>query len=120
MFGPSINQISFRLGTLGDLRDMHRRLKAAGYADDGMLVGNHGIAWSIYFPDPEGNNIEVFVDTPWYMLQPFLVPLDLSKSDAEIVAATEAMCRENEGFEPIEQWRARIGRKMTPFRAPAA
>src|SRR3546814_1585510 len=63
MFGPCINQISFRMASIADLRDMHGRLKAAGYTDEQMLCGNHGIGWSIYFPDPEGNLLECFVDS---------------------------------------------------------
>jgi catechol 2,3-dioxygenase len=115
-FGACINQISFRMPALADLRDMYLRLKEIGHEDGGMLLGNHGVSWSIYFPDPEGNNIELFVDTPWYILQPLLLPLDFSKTDAEIWAFTETMCRDSAGFEPIEAWRERIGRKMTPYR----
>lgn len=117
-FGACINQISFRMGSLADLRDMYNRLKVLGYQDDGMLLGNHGVSWSIYFPDPEGNNIEVFVDTPWYVVQPLLLPLDFSKSDQQIYSETEAICRSRTGFEPISQWRAKIGRAMTPYRPP--
>ena len=32
-FGPSINQISFRMGSLSDLREMHQRLVAEGGAE---------------------------------------------------------------------------------------
>ena len=116
MFGPCINQISFRMSSLDDLRDMRARLKGAGYGDDQMMVGNHGVAWSIYFHDPEGNNLEVFVDTEWYVLQPMLIPLDLTKSDEEILATTEELCRNGEGFEPMADWRARIAHRMTAYR----
>jgi catechol 2,3-dioxygenase len=117
IFGPSINQISFRMPTLSDLRDMHRRLKAEGYADEHMMIGNHGIGWSIYFPDPESNMIEVFVDSDWYCTQPVLQPLDLTQSDAAILAATEAMCRAIGGFESAEQWRSRQAARMAAYRA---
>jgi catechol-2,3-dioxygenase len=85
-FGPSINQISFRLGSLADLRDVHERLLAEGASD--LFPANHGIAWSIYAHDPEGNNLEFFVDTDWYIKQPFLIPLDLSRSDEELTRET--------------------------------
>ena len=62
-FGPSINQISFRMGSLADLRDIHERLGTGGGSD--LFPANHGIAWSIYAHDPEGNNLEFFVDTDW-------------------------------------------------------
>ncbi len=29
--------------------------------------------------DPEGNGIEIFTDTPWYVPQPHGVPIDLSR-----------------------------------------
>lgn len=116
MFGPCINQISFRMGSLSDLRDMYHRLKKAGYEESSLLLGNHGVSWSIYFGDPEGNVIETFVDTEWYTLQPVLIPLDFSKSDDEIYALTEKLCRESAGFEPIENWQMRIGKEMTLFR----
>jgi catechol 2,3-dioxygenase len=116
VFGPSINQISFRMASLADLRDMHRRLKAEGYTDDQLMIGNHGIGWSIYFPDPEGNMIEVFVDSEWYCRQPVLQPLDLTQSDAAILAATEAMCRAVGGFESAEQWRQRQAARMAAYR----
>ena len=45
-FGPSINQISFKLGSLDDLRDIHERLQSAGAQD--IFPANHGIAWSVY------------------------------------------------------------------------
>lgn len=115
-FGPSINQISFKLGGLSDLRDIHKRLLAAG--GESIFPANHGIAWSIYAHDPEGNNLEFFVDTEWYITQPFLIPLDLTQADGDIYAITKKMCEESEGFEPYTQWRERISRKMTPFVDP--
>ena len=44
----------------------------------GSLVGatDHGTTRALYCHDPDGNNLELFVDTDWYMTQPFLVPLD--------------------------------------------
>ena len=112
-FGSVINQISFRVGSLGGLRDLLHLLEREGVQN--IFPANHGIAWSIYCHDPDGNNLELFVDTDWYFPQPFLVPLDLSQSDDEIYAATEAMCREQPGFEPYPDWRARFGAKMHLF-----
>jgi catechol 2,3-dioxygenase len=114
-FGPSINQISFKMATLEDLRDIYARLQEAGYGQ--LMPANHGVAWSIYAHDPEGNNLEFFVDSEWYFPQPFLVPLDLSQSDEDIVRATEAFCRAQPGFEPYGEWRARMAPRMRPFRA---
>ena len=116
-FGPSINQISFKMGTLADLREMHGRLQAEGGSN--LFPANHGIAWSIYAHDPEGNNLEFFVDSDWYNSQPFLIPLDFSKSDELIVAETKQLCESSEGFEPYGDWRERVARRMTGYVEPS-
>jgi len=112
-FGPSINQISFKLSSLADLRDVRARIHAYGMTSE--FPANHGIAWSIYAHDPEGNNLEFFVDTEWYINQPFLIPLDLTLSDDEIRSRTQTLCESSEGYEPYAQWRERIAPKMTAF-----
>jgi catechol 2,3-dioxygenase len=117
-FGPSINQISFKMGSLADLRDIHERLMTGGGSD--IFPANHGIAWSIYAHDPEGNNLEFFVDTDWYVTQPFLIPLELAKTDAEIAALTKDLCETSAGYEPYGDWRDRVAKRMTPFTAPSA
>lgn len=122
-FAGPINQLSFRLESLDDLRIMHNRLAAENGADK-LLVGTHGIAWSVYAHDPEGNTLEFFVDTPWFIDQPFLEPFDLSKSDDRIIAETEALCRKAPGFQPYTGWRDGLSKQMgrpvvaKPFGAP--
>ena len=115
-FGPSINQISFRVGTLADLRDLYGRLQAGGASS--FFLANHGIAWSIYAHDPEGNNMEFFVDTEWYMDQPMLAPLDFSKTDQEIYELTKSFCERSPGYEPYVDWRKKIAARMARFVAP--
>jgi catechol 2,3-dioxygenase len=115
-FGPSINQISFKMGSLTDLRAILPRLEAEGGGS--IFPANHGVAWSIYAHDPEGNNLEFFVDTEWYITQPFLIPLDFEKSDDEIVTLTKSMCEERAGYEPYGEWRKKVALRMTPFNAP--
>lgn len=114
-FGPSINQISFKMGSLADLRDIGERLQKNGASN--LFPANHGVAWSIYAHDPEGNNLEFFVDSDWYIKQPFLIPLDLSKSDDEIVAETRKMCEASDGYEPYKDWRHKVAARMTQYRA---
>ena len=90
--GPSnsVNHLAFRSsGTLDDLRALNSVLEA----DEGVTnirPMTHGNAWSVYFADPEGNGVEVFIDTPWHIHQPQGKPIDLSMSDDELVASTEA------------------------------
>jgi len=116
-FGPSINQISFQMAELADLRDIGQRLQA--YGTKNFFPANHGIAWSIYTHDPEGNNLEFFVDTEWYFPQPFLVPLEFSSSDAEIYRLTEELSKAQDGYQPYGEWRRNIAPRMTAYVAPA-
>jgi catechol-2,3-dioxygenase len=111
MFGPCINQISLALDGLDDLRLMNAHLMEH-YADFAPIYANHGTAWSIYFHDPERNLVETFVDTEWYCHQPVFEPLDLSRSNAEILSQTEALARSGTGFQMAADWRAEIRKKM--------
>jgi catechol 2,3-dioxygenase len=106
-----LNQISLRVGSLQDLRDLNASIAAEPEVSDINPV-SHGNAWSVYFRDPEGNRIEVFTDSPWYVEQPMLQPLDLSQSDDEILEATRAAISTSPKFRPVEEWRADFARKL--------
>jgi|SRR6478735_6809253 catechol 2,3-dioxygenase-like lactoylglutathione lyase family enzyme len=108
-FNP-INQISFRMADFAGLREMHRRLQAEGVAE--LSPVSHGNALSVYFRDPEGNRIELFIDTPWYVTQPLRVPMDMSLPDAELWAWAEAQARKLPGFRKVEHWRDEVARRM--------
>lgn len=98
----TVMQLSFKVTEIDHLRQVRARALAEGAT---QLRGmNHGNALSIYFSDIEGNTIEVYLDTPWYIPQPHGDPLDLDKSDDEIWAETEAACRADPGFRPVEDW----------------
>src|SRR5262249_59649600 len=81
-----INQISFKLPALADLKAAHRRMHEEGIKE--FRVVTHGNAWSIYFADPEGNRVELFVDTPWHTPQPYAEPFDLEAPVETILADT--------------------------------
>lgn len=106
----TVNQLSFTVGSLDELREIHRRVVAEKC--ENILPRNHGNAWSVYFDDPEGNNIEVYLDSPFHIPQPFGELLDLNQSDAEIIALTEKMCRNTEGFAPRPEWEAERAARM--------
>mgnify|MGYP002629694864 CR=1 FL=1 len=106
----NINQISFRLSSLDELREFHQRLC------DGNIEAtpvSHGNAWSVYCSDPEGNLIEVYLDAPFYIPQPQGKPFDLSQSDQEIHRATQEWADSVEGSMTHEEWSAGLARKMS-------
>ena len=98
-----INQISFKVPALADLKAMHARVREEGIK--GFRIVTHGNAWSVYFPDPEGNRVELFVDTPWHTPQPLAEPFDIEAPVDAILAETEALCRSRPGFMSRAAWR---------------
>lgn len=103
----TVNQLSFKVETLGELREVVGKVKARGI---NMRQVSHGNAWSVYFPDPEGNQIEIYLDTPWHVAQPHGDPMDFSRSDAEIFAETEKVVRADPTFKPKDEREAELAR----------
>lgn len=99
----TVMQLSFKVQAIDDLRRVSIAAPALGASR--LMTLNHGNALSLYFGDPEGNTVEVYLDTPFYVAQPHGDPLDLSRSDAEILAETEAICRADPSFMTVEEWR---------------
>jgi catechol 2,3-dioxygenase-like lactoylglutathione lyase family enzyme len=108
-FNP-INQISFRMADFAGVREMYRRLQYEPVTEISPV--SHGNALSVYFRDPEGNRLELFVDTPWYVKQPLRIPMDMKLSDRELWAWAEAEARKQPGFKPVEEWRSALSRQM--------
>ena len=98
-----INQISLRVPDLVTLREVRRRAQADPGVTD-LAAATHGNAVSIYFRDPEGNRLEVFMDMPWYCEQPLREPIDLDQSDEAVMAAAEALARSRPRFRSRAQW----------------
>lgn len=108
-FNP-INQISFEVPDLQNLRLIYQRALDAGATD--MQPATHGNAISLYFRDPEGNRLEVFMNTPWYCFQPLREPIDFSTTDEEVMAQAEAIARRTPNFMLRSEWRAQIKARM--------
>ena len=98
-------------GALEDLRVFRMRLEAEPTVANLDPV-DHGASWSLYFRDPEGNRVELFLDTPWYVGQPRIEPLDLDQSDESIMETTRRRIEGEPDFEPIGDWRARFEKKL--------
>ena len=108
----SVNHVAFRSnGTIDDLRALKATLDAEPSVK-GIMPLTHGNAWSVYFSDPEGNGVEVFIDTPWHVAQPQGKPLDLSLSNDEIVAWTQETFGSEPGFGPIDEFYQRRAEQL--------
>ncbi len=109
--GGSLNHVAFRVGSLADLRWRYERLMAEDAVSDVDPV-SHGSWLSVYYRDPENNRMEFFFDTPWYMKQPIVEPLDFALSNDDILRLTEETYRDTEGFRPMSEWRADAARDL--------
>ena len=106
-----INQISLRVPDLASLRFMRDRVAADADVTE-LLCATHGNAVSIYFRDPEGNRLEVFIDSPWYCEQPLREAIDLDQPDDVIWARAEAIARSRPRFQSRAVWQAEMARRM--------
>ena len=91
----TVNQLSFKVASLAELREVAGKVTARGIQ---LRQTSHGNAWSVYFLDPEGNQVEIYLNTPWHVAQPHGDPMDFSLSDDVIYAQTEARVRADPTF----------------------
>ena len=105
-----VNQLSLRASSLAVLQQLLPVLQDADVAEIETVF--HGPTISMYFRDPEGTRLEVFVDTPWYTDQPMRIPVDLRTPADALWAQLEQHARSSPGFEPLEQWQARFRLQM--------
>lgn len=103
-------QISFRVADIASLRDMYNKAIDLGLADLNPI--DHGNALSIYFRDPEGNMLEIYMDTNHYIPQPHYNPLDFSLSDEAILEAANSHAMSDARHEPRESWEVRMAQLM--------
>jgi len=113
--GGAMFQISFEMDDLDELRSVAALAEEGGAVDFRGL--NHGNSWSLYFRDPDGNNVEIYTDTGWYVAQPFGDPLDLSLSNEAIITLTDERISAIEGAEPAAQWAKRLAARLEKARA---
>jgi catechol 2,3-dioxygenase len=112
----TVNQVSFKVPDLDALKTVFGRARAAGI--ENIRQTCHGNALSCYFPDPEGNMNEIYIDTPWYVPQPRGVAIDLTLANDEIIARNNRHCRETFGFMSLNEWRAEVTRRLGRTCAP--
>ena len=75
---PGLLHVAFKIGdSLDDLRAAKRDLGAAGIA---VRPRDHGVTQSLYLHDPDGNEIELYVDTS-----------DIWKEHPELIARSDPL-----------------------------
>ncbi len=97
-----INQISFRVDGLEDLITYHKQLLTKNIPIQRTIT--HGNAWSIYFFDPEQNRIELYTPSPWYVEQPFGIPIDLTETIENILKVTQDFIKDNPSLTSQSEW----------------
>ena len=90
-----LQQISFRCVSVADVKEFYH-LFVENQVPINRCV-SHGNTVSIYAEDPDGNSVEVYWPTGVDVPQPFGKPMDLSKSEAEIMQQLETI---------LAEWRA--------------
>ena len=79
-----IQQMSFKVPAIQDLREYKQRIEEEDLKIDRIV--SHGNAFGMYFFDPEGNRVELYYRTGFPVPQPHGDPIDLSRSDEELLA----------------------------------
>lgn len=83
-----INQISFKVKSLDDLKELHRRLNGENVKIERFV--SHGISLGLYFYDPEGNRVELYYKTGFKVPQPLSEPVDIEASNEALLATARA------------------------------
>ena len=83
-----IQQISFKVDTLTELKNFHTVFKQEGVEIQRTV--SHGNAFGMYASDPEGNTIEVYYKTGFPVPQPHGDPVDLDDSEETLLDIARA------------------------------
>jgi len=81
---PEVAHVAFKVSSLAELKSFHARVVEMKIPL--KFVFNHHESFAFYFNDPDGNMIEVCWPTGDLSgRQPYVEPVDLSKSDDELL-----------------------------------
>lgn len=109
-FNP-INQISLEADSLETLQEIYRKFVELKIPH--IDPATHGNSISFYAPDPEGNRLELFINTPWYVSQPMKIAVDLSLPAEELIHAVEMHAQKLPGFCQRDEWESRMRQLMS-------
>ncbi len=57
---PGLHHMAWQLGSFEELQAAYQELKAAGVPIESTI--EHNVTRSVYFPDPDGNRVELYCD----------------------------------------------------------
>lgn len=83
-----IQQLSFKVDTLAELKEFHTMFKQEGVTIQRTV--SHGNAFGMYALDPEGNTIEVYYKTGFPVPQPYGEPVNLEDSEEALLDIARA------------------------------
>ena len=108
--GGALFQISFKVKSLAELRQVVARAKSNGATE--LREMNHGNSWSVYFRDPDRNVVEIYLATGWYVPQPYADRLPLELDDEQIRATTAERVATIPGSMPQSEWSSRTTMRL--------
>ncbi|MDE0506895.1 MAG: VOC family protein [Candidatus Poribacteria bacterium] len=82
-----VQQVSFIVEDLDALKQFHEFLNQENVRIRNVVT--HGIAFSIYFYDPDDNVVEIYTKTPYRVSQPVSEPINLDLSEPELMSLAE-------------------------------
>lgn len=88
MDSKMVQQISFTVDTLGELKDFYHTFRDEGV--NIQRIVSHGNAFGMYADDPEGNTLEVYYKTGFDVPQPHGDHIELEMSDEELLEIAKA------------------------------
>jgi catechol 2,3-dioxygenase-like lactoylglutathione lyase family enzyme len=86
---PQLAHRAFKVESLAELKRFYHRIVGRGIPIKFQF--HHGISIAFYFQDPEGNLIEVYWRTGMEYPQPCAREIDLTKTEAELIAELNAL-----------------------------
>lgn len=88
MDSKMVQQISFTVDTLDELKDFYHTFRDEGV--NIQRIVSHGNAFGMYADDPEGNTLEVYYKTGFDVPQPHGDHIELEMSDEELLEIAKA------------------------------
>ena len=94
------HQVSWRVDSLETILEFHRKFRAEGIQVQQEVI--HGNAIGIYFFDPEGNRVEVYLRVERDVRQPFRKSLNLDQDvDAVWAEAEQLLADGGPAYQPV-------------------